>query len=334
MPLLGSGVPDKLVIARPHRKLLALPAEVTALPLSLQGRRVALRSTGNFARAASMVARWPRDGMQELRIPKMMVVVAGVAAIRAGDYILHCPQGTMLFIPAGVPHTDSSRSHLETLPDTGYCSLLHLTPMISGLACRACHCTQEEHHGARQGEKVFFQRPHILQLFFMLTEEIGQEPMQPSPADGQLLDALLLALMRGINRDLLNQHYLLQEIAPETAHESLLPGDAVEKAISYINTHYARPLTLEAVARRFFLSRTLFTRKFRAHTGQSFLEYLNARRLEQARRLLVETEWTAVMITTYIGFSSPTYFHRLFLRETGMTPMQYRQQHRQNEEMD
>jgi len=333
LPLLGAGVSNTLVMARAHRKELILPPGVTALPLQLRGNRVAVRSARVFDRAAQLAARWPRDGMQELRIPKMMFVTTGMAAIRAGNYILQCPPGTMLFIPQGIPHTNAVPSHLETLPpEFEHCGLLHFTPMISGLACRTCYSTREMHTSRRQGEKAFLHRPQILQLFYMLAEEIGQEAQMPSLTSKQVIDGMLLTLIRSIVRDLFDEEFLLQDVAAEDNTENILSNNAIEKAVAYINVHYAAALSLEDVARRFFFSRSQFTRSFRQHTGQSFLEYLNARRIEQARKLLIETDWTSAMITRYVGFSSPAHFHRLFLRETGITPMQYRQQKRGGEE--
>lgn len=333
LPLLGTGVSNTLVVARARRKELLLPSGVKALPLQRQGNRVAVRSARVFDRAAQLAARWPHDGMQELRIPKMMFVTTGTAAIRAGDYILQCPPGTLLFVPQGIPHTNATLSHLETLPpEIEHCSLLHFTPMISGLACRTCHSTREEHFSRRQGEKAFLHRPQILQLFYMLAEEIGQESEAPSIISQQVIDGMLLTLLRSITRDLFDQEFLLQDVAAEENTDNILSTSGIEKAIAYINVHYAAALSLEDVARRFLFSRSQFTRSFRQHTGQSFLEYLNARRIEQARKLLIETDWTSAMITRYVGFSSPAYFHRLFLRETGMTPMKFREKKRDGDE--
>lgn len=333
LPLLGTGVSNTLVVARAHRKELVLPSGVAALPLQLRGNRVAVRSARVFDRAAQLAARWPRDGMHELRIPKMMFVISGTAAIRAGDYILQCPSGTMLFVPQGIPHTDATVSHLETLPpEFDHCGLLHFTPMISGLACRTCYSTRDEHTTRHQGEKAFLHRPQILQLFYMLAEEVGQEPEAPSVLGRQVIDGFLLTLIRGVVRDLFVQEFLFQDVAAEENTENILSTNEIEKAIAYINLHYADALALDDVARRFFMSRSQFTRSFRLRTGQSFLEYLNTRRIEQARKLLNETDWTAAMITRYVGFSSPAYFHRLFLRETGMTPMKFREEKRGGDE--
>lgn len=95
-------------VARAKRKQLVLPDGVAAVPLILRGKRLAARNTNPFERAVLLSARWPDDGMQELRIPKIVIVARGWAGLRAGNYVLQCPTNTVVFLPPGVPQTDST----------------------------------------------------------------------------------------------------------------------------------------------------------------------------------------------------------------------------------
>jgi AraC-like DNA-binding protein len=327
LPALETSVRDHLVIARSRRKQLALPPGVHAVPMKRRGRRVAVRAPKTFERAVLLSARWPADGMHEMRTPKIAIVVRGQVGLRAGDYVLQCPTGTVIFLPPGVPRSNSTFSHLETLPpDIQHCSLLWLTPMMSGLACRMCHTTGENHRGAAEGEKVFLQHPQVMQLFNLLAEEVeNQSAGNGESPDTRVLESLLLCLMRALWRDIAGKRFLLQEVPPHENAEYSASGDPLDQAVQYLGTHFAGPLVLDDVARRFLFSRADFTRKFRERTGQSFLEFLNVRRLEQARKYLRETDWTAAMIAHYVGFASPAHFHHLFRRETGQTPMQFRE---------
>jgi AraC-like DNA-binding protein len=331
LPALEWNASSRIVIARACQELLKLPPDVQAIPLQRQGHRVAVRNSKAFQRAVHLTARWPEDGMQELRIPKIIIVVEGHTGFRAGDYILQCPAGTAIFIPAGVPYTDGTASHLETLPsDIRYCSLFWITPMISGLACRLCHTSREKHWGNEQGEKLFLHHPRTLQLFYMLAEESHNHGNDREKFHAPIFESLLLSLLKMVLRDIQEKQYLLQDVPPHEAGARPLEKDLLEQAIQYLNMHYAQALALDEVAHRFFMSRAQFTRKFRERTGQSFLQFLNARRLEQAQRLLLETDWTAVMIARYVGFRSAIYFHRLFLREMNVSPIQYRKLHEEH----
>jgi AraC-like DNA-binding protein len=319
-----------VVIAQKNRKLLKLPPGVRALPLELRGRRVAVRHPGKLSRAVSLSAKWPQDNMQELRIPRIIAVVAGSAGLRMGDYVLQCPAGTVIFLPPGVPQSDNAISHLETLPpDVRECTLFWITPMISGLACRMCHTKGEKHWNNAQGETLFLHLPRVSQLFYMLAETVEEVMVKGKQADTfdvPVLESVLLALIRTVARDIYHEQFLLQDVPPHEIEGHDREDDPIQQAMQFLKTHYPQPLVLDDVARRFFLSRAQFTRKFRERTGQSFLEFLNERRLDQAVRLLHETDWTVGMIAKYIGFASPAHFHQLFFRKTGLTPIQFRKQ--------
>ena len=64
--------------------------------------------------------------------------------------------------------------------------------------------------------------------------------------------------------------------------------DAVKKALWYIESHSARPVTLGEVAEASGLSRFHLTRVFPAATGHSVIGYLRGRRLTEAARELVD----------------------------------------------
>jgi AraC-like DNA-binding protein len=316
---------EYFVIARSKRKQLVVPPQVKIVPLKLRGSRTAVRTSRTFERVVLLSARWDKDGMHELRTPKIVAVVNGQMGFRAGDYVLQCPTGTVIFLPPGVPHTNNTFSHLETLPsEIRRCSLLWLTPMMSGLACRMCHSEGEEHRTGMHGEKVFLHRPHVMQLFNLLAEEVENLASTGYDDDGEVVAGVFSLLMRVATRDITREQYLLQDVPPHEHAEYSSGGDVLGQAIAYLDTHFATALTLDDIARRFWFSRADFTRKFRQRTGQSFLQYLNARRIEQASTLLRDTNWTAAMIAHYVGFASPAHFHRLFVRSTGQTPMLFR----------
>ena len=69
--------------------------------------------------------------------------------------------------------------------------------------------------------------------------------------------------------------------------------------------------------------RTL-NRRFRAATGESPVSYLHRVRIEAAKRLLDETTSNVDEITAAVGYSDPRSFGRLFRRQTGMSPREYR----------
>ena len=84
-------------------------------------------------------------------------------------------------------------------------------------------------------------------------------------------------------------------------------------------------LTLESIAASLYISKSYLCRIFSRVTGESFGDYLRRVRLEQACRLLRETELTAEQIVYACGLRDIPTFYRVFKARMGMTPNAYRQ---------
>lgn len=83
-------------------------------------------------------------------------------------------------------------------------------------------------------------------------------------------------------------------------------------------------LTREEVCRAMYTNRTTFSQKLKQAYDKTFSEYLRDMRLEEAARLLRETDMPIDQIAFSVGLKSPAGFYRNFLLSFGMTPAQYR----------
>ena len=63
---------------------------------------------------------------------------------------------------------------------------------------------------------------------------------------------------------------------------------------------------------------------FRQVTGMTFKEYLNRVRVEEAERLLTNTDYPIIDIAVACGYRDQSYFTTVFKKYTGLTPRQYR----------
>lgn len=75
---------------------------------------------------------------------------------------------------------------------------------------------------------------------------------------------------------------------------------------------------------RFHFQRDYFNRLIRKKTGMTYSEYLQNIRLEQAKRLLIETELTISEIAEQVGYRNKGYFYQLFVEKYNMTPGKYK----------
>ena len=96
-----------------------------------------------------------------------------------------------------------------------------------------------------------------------------------------------------------------------------------EEICSYIQTHY-QSVTTHELMERFHFQRDYFNRLIRKKTGMTYSEYLQNIRLEQAKRLLIETELTISEIAEQVGYRNKGYFYQLFVEKYNMTPGKYK----------
>lgn len=105
----------------------------------------------------------------------------------------------------------------------------------------------------------------------------------------------------------------------------------VRQAIRYIREQYTDELTLEALSGQVHVSPSYFSRLFQKETGKTFTEYLTGIRLQQARRLLLDTDHPVYDVAEKSGYRNARYFLKLFKETYGMTPTEYRSEQKLTE---
>lgn len=150
------------------------------------------------------------------------------------------------------------------------------------------------------------QREEIHKLLTGLLHRKPKEQLEQ--ADIKLrLSRLLLLLIK-------NQPVLVSE------------DETMAQVIAFVEQNHHEPLTLEQLARRFYLSRFTISRRFKAYAGISFVRYLTTVRLIHAKQLLEREELSITAVALRSGFESLSAFDRVFWRDMGMTPMEYKKQ--------
>ncbi len=97
------------------------------------------------------------------------------------------------------------------------------------------------------------------------------------------------------------------------------------KAIGFIQNHFAEPIITEDVLREVEVSRPKLEKLFRHTIGRSVHAQIVLERINHAKQLLHSTRLDLATISVRCGFSYPSKFSAVFLRETGMTPSAYRE---------
>jgi AraC-like DNA-binding protein len=103
-----------------------------------------------------------------------------------------------------------------------------------------------------------------------------------------------------------------------------LTGRTLRVVADYVETSLAREIDVETLANLAQLSQAHFSRAFKQTTGQSPHQFVTAKRLDRARRLLADTNEPVASIAIECGFSDQAHLSRLFSQAFSVSPTQFR----------
>lgn len=98
----------------------------------------------------------------------------------------------------------------------------------------------------------------------------------------------------------------------------------MKSIIKHVNENYHRNISISEISKLVGYSEYHFCRFFKRHTGQTFVEYINAIKINKACYLLLNTNMSISEIAYEVGFNDLSYFIRIFEKKQAMTPTQYR----------
>lgn len=134
------------------------------------------------------------------------------------------------------------------------------------------------------------------------------------------------------------EDYLLKPISVDELQEKVLkhisfqkespspaaPDLQMESALRFIEDNLTRELSMDEVASSIAISYNYFSRRFREHTGYSFPEYVNLRRIERSKSYLRDPSLKISEIAYKLGYSSASAFSRAFKKYENCYPAEFR----------
>lgn len=94
----------------------------------------------------------------------------------------------------------------------------------------------------------------------------------------------------------------------------------INKVFQYVQKEYKQTLSLSKAASLTNLSESAFCKFFKRMSGKTFSDYVNETRIAHASQLLIETDKPISLVAYESGFSSITYFNRVFLKKKKRRP--------------
>ncbi len=106
----------------------------------------------------------------------------------------------------------------------------------------------------------------------------------------------------------------------------LIRQDLVHEVKVYLDHNYMEKINISLLCRQFFCSKVTLMNAFRKRYGETVNQYLTRIRLSHARQLLADPSLTIHKIAERCGIPDQNYFTKLFQKEYGITPTEYRKQ--------
>lgn len=166
-----------------------------------------------------------------------------------------------------------------------------------------------------QGDMLFRHDTRLLDSIGRLVEVYTQQGWSRDALAKVTLQELLIRLMAVRSSELLISNSKQYGTQHRLAHLIETLKQSPEKNFS-----------IEQLAEKACMSKANFFRAFKKETGLSPVDFINKTKLERSLTLLRETDWGLGAIAYDLGYSSTNYYIRIFRRQYGITPVQFRLQ--------
>lgn len=127
---------------------------------------------------------------------------------------------------------------------------------------------------------------------------------------------------------LYNSIPLFQEVPPAEDSAKKTPEQLMHQAAQYISERLHSDLGIDEVANRIGISSSYFCLLFKNRFAMTFVEYVTQQRIEAAKFMLASSDKSITAISAGVGYQERRYFTKVFQKQTGMTPKEYRSKHK------
>ena len=245
---------------------------------------------------------------------EIVIVISGTVELRIQDrsFILHA--GDAAFVNTGVLHM--YQAHGEE-PASVFAHLFHMD-FLSGS------------DGSVFEEKYFLPvsrcsalqactfRPDTREHMDMISSALKAVELMRDEPYGYELD--IRTQLCVFWKSLLKETEELRKTAPI---RNTVDSERIKQMMDFVQEHYSENITVDEIASSAGISSRECTRCFRRCIGASPIEHLTQFRVRMAAKALRETGKTVMDISEDCGFSSPSYFSKVFRDMTGQTPKEY-----------
>ena len=253
---------------------------------------------------------------------EIVYVISGSARHSIGDTIYEVHKGDLVIVNWGVEHTfipisegEESFSTYDLLFTTEFFDLTEVSKYdFSSLASSYLFYSVFPDDMTNNALNLIRSRQ---KEFHDIFSKIYAEYTERESGFMSMIRAYLIELITLIFREIDRK-----TMADITGEQRL----TVSKAIDYMKHNFNTKINLDDMVADMFLSKDYFRQLFKRTTGMSITDFVQKTRIDEAKRLLLETERTVYDIAGDCGFTDMKFFYKTFKKITGMTPIEFKKE--------
>lgn len=249
----------------------------------------------------------PQGTMHYHHAYELYFILNGEREYFVEDRFLHVKAGDLVWVPVNLLHRTSGPGGTRFLMyfKDSFLQKYFSPNTISRLVSSEPFVFTPDPHQAEQFQNLFFE----------LLKEYNKRKTQDDAPDEFLLAKLLFEILFFVRSH--DNRYT----TPNTAN-----GSRMYTIVKYINDNFHTPLTIQEVADAVGITKDHLCHIFPKHMGMTFVSYLNVVRVKAACEMMRLEKDSILEIASKCGFSSSHYFCKVFKREKGLSPSEYRRQ--------
>ncbi len=97
----------------------------------------------------------------------------------------------------------------------------------------------------------------------------------------------------------------------------------IQEIIDYVDANYTEPMSLKSLSYQFSISQAYLGQIFKKELGIKFNDYINTKRVDEAKKLLLCKNRTISKVALSLGYADPAYFYKIFKKQTGLSASEF-----------
>lgn len=174
----------------------------------------------------------------------------------------------------------------------------------------------------RKGVTINHIASFLLNVLFALSFNLTQSVRSTSEKDGEEI----VSFLRSVSRYEEIEDWLYEKVLElvKGLPEGRSPKQLVQMLIDRVRSPDRSDISLQEFAAEHHVSLGYLSRLFKKETGMNFSQFLTEKRIEKARKYLLQSDLRLSEISELVGYDDAKYFSQLFKKHTGLAPHEYR----------